>query len=315
MYQSTGATFRFRRPGPYRRPFLSLTLLAMLLLPRPGHATALTASQILTQFNAVISGSYTSNSDIEGRLVTNTLAGGPVFYSPRGTAAPSSFQVINAINIASGVSATVNTGGSVNWVTSNAGSFTMNGGSITRNNPPFSITDFTDPLNALVGQLAGLTANSTVNGADPNSFTFNEASGASTAVFSLTTAQLATASTIKFSGSADTIIINVTGSSFVDNANFSALTDAQTRSIIWNFVNATSLQLRGWNGSILAPLATVTNNSPINGTLYAANFNGGSELHDFTFTGRLPSVPEPASLALLAAGLLGLAGARARRPG
>ena len=313
--------------GFARRLFVGVCA-SLACVPLSGfvQATPLTAADIIGQFNAVISNSFTSNSDVEGRLVANVLAGGATFYLPRGTAAASNFKAVNAITIGSGVrSANVNNSGGVNYVTSNAGTFNLNGGTLTQNVPGFAMTSFTTPLDQLIVDLAAIQANSTVKANDPNNYTFVEKPDYSgTSVFSLTTAQLSNARNIIFSGSATTIIVNVSGTSFNPTANFNAGTTLN-QSIIWNFVDATSINLSGWHGAVLAKNATVSNSSAMEGFLYAANFNGRGELHDFSFTGWLPAgstlsgggaatnVPEPGSLVLLGSGLIGIL--LLRRPG
>ncbi len=308
---------------------LALTMIAMAAVFAGGTATSqaapLTALEILEQFNAVIAGSFTSAHDVEGRLVANTMTGGATFYQPRGTAAASTFGAVNAITITNGITnANVDNGGSVNWVASDAGRFNMNGsGTIARNNPSFAITDFTNPLNALVTQLSGLTANSTVNANDPNNFIFKESNSSRTAVFSLSASQLENARNLVFSGTASTIIIDVTEPNSatpinLTGVNFNASGDLN-RQIIWNFETATSVAFSGWHGTVLAEDATVTNSSAMEGGLYAKNFQGGGELHDFTFDGTLPADPasvgilEPGSITLLGAGLVGIACVRRRR--
>ena len=66
--------------------------------------------------------------------------------------------------------------------------------------------------------------------------------------------------------------------------------------MIWNFEDATSVSVKQWHGAVLAGDASVTNNSPMEGFLYAKNFTGDGELHDFPFEGkcraRFPS-PRP----------------------
>jgi choice-of-anchor A domain-containing protein len=283
----------------------------------PAHAGPLTSQQILSEFNAVIGGTFTSSSDVEGRLVANTLAGGATFYNmPRGTAAGSSFGAVNAITVGAGVNANVNNGGSVNVQGANNGKFSFNGGGSEVNTPPFAITDFTAPLTATATQLFALAPNSSISSSDPNNFTFNATPDASgTAVFSLSTALLSTARNLNFNiGSATTIIIDVTGSSFTDSTNFNASAFLNSH-VIWDFDQATSLSFSGWHGTVLAPLATVSNSSAMEGSLFAQNFNGNGELHDYTYAGSAldpAPAPEPASLAIFGLGLLGLGFAHVR---
>ena len=318
----------FKRCSP---PILVLLTLA---LPAPAaHATPLTDGAILSEFNAVVSGQFTSSSDVEGRLVVNDLASAATLYSsPRGTAAASSFAAVNAITIGNAVtSANVNNGGSVNYVASNAGHFNLNGGGqVVQNQPAFAMSDFTTPLHALQAQLAGLTANSGVNASDPNNFTFNSVLDAhGDAVYQITAAQLQGARNLVFGGaseSANAIIIDVTGNFDGTSTNFNADTYLN-RHILWNFEDATSVEVISASafGAFPSPAPSswveiyglnFTTATPL--TWAAANFNGNGELHDFTFAGTLPpdpnSVPAPPVLGLLAAGLAGVLGRRRARP-
>jgi choice-of-anchor A domain-containing protein len=275
----------------------------LLLATSSSFAAPLTSSQILTQFNAVVSNDFSTASDVEGRLVTTNLNHGATFYNnPRGAA--SAFGAINAINIGN-FGGNVNNGGAVNYQASNAAHFNMNGGGTISQTPTFVMSDFSTPLNALSSQLFGMAANSTINANDPNNFTFNVNGGANgTAVFNLSTTQLAGAANINFSGTANTIIVNVSGTDYNSNANFNDNTNLKSH-IIWNFADATSLQFRSWNGAVLAGNATVGSGSQMQGFLYAKNFTGNGELHDYGFAGTLPvsAVPEPSTYAMLGAGL------------
>lgn len=287
-------------------------------------AAPLTSSQILNQFNAVIKGEVSTTSDIEGRLVVDNLTKGATFYNqPRGTA--SDFAAINAVKITATGSMNMNNGGSVNYLTSNTGSFNLNGsgGSVKQGVPTFSMSDFSTPLNALESQLAGLSsAYSQLNATDPNSFTFKLTGNAtSTSVFNITTTELASARTIKFDGTANTVVINVRydGSStsarpLTIDGNFNDDTHLGSR-IIWNFVDTTAINFKGWYGTVLAGTSDVQAGSAMNGFLYAQSYTGPGELHDRAFLGTLPiaAVPEPSTWAMMGVGLAGLALVRRRK--
>jgi choice-of-anchor A domain-containing protein len=153
-------------------------------------------------------------------------------------------------------------------------------------------------------------------------------SGTGFAVINVTAAQLSAANNFSYDiptvGTGFlTTIINVTGAtSYTLNANSDL--SAYNPYVLWNFGNATSITLnRQFNGSLLAPLATVSNSTPIEGSVAVANFNQGGEVHLGTFRSNAkliaaltPSgtgaVPESAQWAMFIAGF-GLIGATARR--
>ena len=111
---------------------------------------------------------------------------------------------------------------------------------------------------------------------------------------------------------ATSVIINVnvdTCSGTTCNYTFASSTHfmndaAYADKVVWNFANATGLNFNTmFGGTVLAPLASVTNVTPIEGTLIAASFTGGGELHSYSYTGSFPSsgstsVPEPSSALL-----------------
>jgi len=280
----------------------------------PAKASVISTADIFSQFNAVVSGSFKTTSDVEGRLVAGSLDKGATFYSkPNPSSAPSSFAAVNAIKITACSSCNIDNGGSVNYVTSHSGSFNFNAGGghpkggLVNDSPSFAMSDFTTPLNAFQNKLAGMVANSSVNASDSNNFKFVVTPVNGTAVFDITTSQLAGVNNmISFTNeTAKTIIINVTGTSFTQNFNFNADTYVDEH-VIWNFEDATSLNFKSWHGAILAGDATVTNSSPLEGFLYAKNFNGNGELHDFPFEGSVPSAPEPATWAMMGLGFAAL---------
>lgn len=114
-----------------------------------------------------------------------------------------------------------------------------------------------------------------------------------------------------------TTVVNVQGTGSY-TWNFNTLSGAAYNPyVIYNFVDATSLTTNTMvRGSILAPNASVSNRTPIEGTLVAGSFKQGGEVHLGTFAGNIgfdtPAVPEPATWAMLIAGF-GLVGMSLRR--
>ncbi len=118
-------------------------------------------------------------------------------------------------------------------------------------------------------------------------------------------------------GTATSAIINVEDAgSITDDTNYSGV----AQDLLWNFIGTTNIAFdREFAGTVLAPDADVTNTSPIDGTLVAANATLNSEIHSAPFTGTLPDgstpttpVPEPASAAVVLAGVGMLAVLRRR---
>jgi len=120
------------------------------------------------------------------------------------------------------------------------------------------------------------------------------------------------------------VVINVPGTSdtttnYGINVNGNAVngdsTTAAAHNVLFNYYQAATLTTNSVLGSVLAPFAAVTGNSgQIDGNLIATSFSGPTELHNFGFEGTLPSsTPEPMSMVLLGAGLVGLGSIGRRR--
>lgn len=116
-------------------------------------------------------------------------------------------------------------------------------------------------------------------------------------------------------GTADALILNVIGSGNGNNkiyGNAVGTTTSLASKILWNFIDTPKLAFqRQWFGTVLATDASVTNSTPIEGTLVAASTKLSGELHHDPFAMNVDllfppesgaQVPLPSSLPLLAAG-------------
>lgn len=287
------------------------------LAPAAASATTLTAPSIISNFNLVASGNVTSTEDIEGSAVIGGDLSGGTFFNNRAPSNP----VVYLYGAQSGTTS-LDTGalyyGSIGGsVVLNSGASKQQGGWPNPSSAYFSV------LNAYSTQLAKTLApvgnSATLNG---GTLTFNgaqaDANGDAFVAITLATLQsdFNSASTIAFSlgSGVKTIIIDVTGSGSFANgsaAHFSPQSAAQD--VLFNFTDATSLTLDSWETSVLAPDAATTTSNAFEGFLYTDTLEAGGELHNLPVNTPLPppvGVPEPATIALLGAGIAAIAARR-----
>ncbi len=198
-------------------------------------------------------------------------------------------------------------------------------------------SSYANEMTTLSSVLGALTPNASLISTDQNNIHFNfttDAANGNFAVADITAAQLASGTfnlpTYATSLNGKTLIINVSGSSVTFGANEVGNGSLDQQNIIWNFVDATSVTVNtAVYGSILAPKATITGSSPINGSVVAKVFNSTGEVHLGTFNGnsgflvaptqggggshsQVPGIPEPSSWMTMLMGF-GIIGSLIRR--
>ncbi|OYW13015.1 MAG: hypothetical protein B7X02_02995, partial [Rhodospirillales bacterium 12-54-5] len=140
--------------------------------------------------------------------------------------------------------------------------------------------------------LRALMADSTVSfptsSSQPGNIVFTATPGSDgLAVFNVNAADIfsnSKAQSILLNAPANTnIVINVGGTSIDFNqGNFGGdfLTDYAQAHVLWNFYEATSISInRNFNGGILAPYASITNTSSIDGIVVANNLYAHAQVH------------------------------------
>ncbi len=263
-------------------------------------ATSFTAQQLLSSFNLISGGNVSTQQDIEGSAVIGGVLNGATFFNNNVPTNPS----IYLYGSLGGNNVNIDSSKAVLYYTGTPTGVNFNG-STQNKTVPNALTDYTTPLTKLSTQLGALAP--TV-GATINNGNFNANSATGLVVFDIAASYLANLqnASISFTGGNGVtgFIVNVTGNySENSSTNFN---NAQ-RNAIFNFTDATSVSLGNWKTSVLAPTATLGIQSGyIAGSVFAANFTGGGELHnDNLYNGALPAnatVPEISSWAMMLAG-------------
>jgi choice-of-anchor A domain-containing protein len=295
------------------RAFGVTSVIALMAAAAAGPARAESAQDILSNFNLVTTGNVSTNSDILGSAVVggNFGGGNPTLFGGSGYSSAPDLYLYGKLN----TGLNLNDGGSIYYAGSVAspkvnfnsgGAFPKGQHYTTLPNP---IGYYTNPLADLSTQLSDLTASA---GTSVKNGTFNAGSNKGIVVFDVTGTQLEADlqnSQISFVGTGVTsYIINVTGS-FVEpsGTNWNA---AAQRDALFNFEDATTVEVGNWKASVLAPDASISIlNGYLDGSLFAKSFLGGGELHnDGLFDGALPTAaaPEPSTWAMMFAGFAGL---------
>ena len=282
------------------------------------------SASVLNQYNLMVMGNLTSTSEVEGRTFVGGNLGGPASnYATQLN--PQAHLLIDTLLVGGNITAgNVNVNaGNVRRSGARFGNMNMNGGGTESVDAAVAglVAPYSATLSNISSHLASLTTNSTVSlpGQQPSAATFNANPGgpSNLAVFSINASDLFSNGMVQQinlnANGASSIVINVYGGNVVYNTgNFvGAWHDQSVRATtIWNFVDATSIDLqRQINGAILAPNASLTNNTAIEGSVFiGGSFTQNGEVHLPGYEGY---VPTPGTLALLVGA--GLCACRRRR--
>lgn len=300
---------------------LPIALLLAALSAGAASATTVSPKTALQDFNAVIFTNASTTSDIEGAAVIGGNFSGATVYTDPATGKLSGYGALTVFGSTNGNPINLDDGGSAYVGGSKGATLNFNGGGSYIAAPTSDIANFQSTFTALSQSLAGLSANDTLPTTGNNELISATHTSNGVAVFDITAAQLSSIPSYQIAlDGAKSIIFNVSGSTVNFNANDeSGVTGASD--IIWNFYQAKTVTLGTQiAGTVLAPLANVTNDNQIDGTLVANSWSGNGELHDYPYQGNLPAncisaAPEPSTWALLLLGIggIGLMLRRARK--
>jgi choice-of-anchor A domain-containing protein len=282
------------------------SVLALMAAAGPAQAEAMSAKDILANYNLITAKNVSTKSDVVGNAIVGGDLSGATFFGG-GSKVPSSptLYLFGKLN----TSLNLNSGGSLYYAGGDTPKVNYNGGGKHYTMLPNTLSYYTSPLIKLSTQLAKLSVSSGTTFSKGN---FNAGANSGIVVFDIKGSDLATIMVnhdFSFTGKGVTsYIINVLGN-FTDPNSTHFNGDQQDA--LFNFEDATKVNLGQWGASILAPDAavTITGGGNIEGSLFAQSFLGGGELHNNNlFNGALPSgaVPEPSTWAMLFAGFVGL---------
>lgn len=294
---------------------------------------SLTQAASLTDFNLVVFGDLDSTSEVEGKAfiggnlsgsasnygVSLSLASDDVALAVGGSITAGNVSVnAGAMSVVGDVDGNVNMNSNGDYVVGGTINGQVNNGTEVSSLDVPTLSEIQSFYLALSNSYSSLTPNSTFeieNGfralyaADPSivgELAVIEVTAAEGLELPSTVSQLAVDL-----DNASGMIINVTGETIEIPSSLNPvgeiLNDAVRERVVWNFVNATSLNINpNFNGMVLAPFASLQNSTAIDGQVIVDSFTQRGEVH-------LPisviGVPEPSTL-LVVVLVLGLSAPR-----
>ncbi|MEO0829655.1 MAG: collagen-binding domain-containing protein [Pseudomonadota bacterium] len=323
---------------------LAATAALVVFTGAAGQAATLSVEELLSQYNGITSGDYFSQQEVEGRLyVGGNLTGSTIqtgFKQPLPAGAEENVVVVGdaTIGAITGSGKILIGGNSSSNIEQSGGTLeTRVGGTFTGRDNFGTVTDELagdadfqasfpqidfDAVRDYSIYLSGLTGE-TLTFSDPNIKAFNVLNNAvqaeginwdasSVTVLHTSLADISSGTFLTNIGAGETMIINVSGTSGTFGLNPTGSADVSQR-ILWNFYEAEDVEItRAIYGSVLAPLAELSNFSgSTEGSVLAASIRQtNGELHLQSFAGDIPDapagVPVPAGLPLLLTGLGGI---------
>lgn len=267
--------------------------------------TSISSAGILNQYNLIVTGNLTSQSEVEGRtLIGGSLSGSSSNYGVMLPPVPNLGTDVLVV------------GGNLNAqnINMNAGNLRLGGSNNTQNlnfngggqliNDPSIVgigAAIAAELTANSQALSQLAATNTVSFPSPQPGPLNfqcipDSNGLAvfnvpgSLVFSNNNVQ---SIDINFNG-ATNVIINVTGANInFTQGNFSGnFTSLFARSrVLWNFHEATSIDIGGkaFNGAMLAPSASLFSQGVNEGSVYVSSFTQFGEVHLPGYVGIVPA--------------------------